>query len=85
MERRRKRVKVGNEEVDCDQVTFQPAGENWNEYLASDGTVLRLKLVVTEVLRMIDRYDAEGNPMYVVRSSNVMVVSPPDNLRKENA
>lgn len=84
MEReRRKRVRVGNEEVDAIQLTFQSAGENWNEYLTNDGSVLKLKTVATEIYRIIDRYDTEGNPQYVIKSANILTVSAPDNLRQQ--
>lgn len=80
---RRKRIKINGQEVDVVQVTFQSAGENWNEYLLSDGTVLKLKVVATEIFRMADVYDADGNPQYIVKSANVLASSVPDNLRRQ--
>jgi hypothetical protein len=43
--------------------------------------VLRCKVVVTDVLRVEGRYDARGNPVYVVESTNILVVDAPDELR----
>lgn len=65
------------------EMSFQPSGEHWNEYLCDDGSVVKLKTVVTEVLRLEGEYDSEGNPVYVVKSANVVTVSAPDNLRKK--
>jgi hypothetical protein len=62
---------------------FQTGGEHFNEYLVEDGTVIKLKLVVTEILRLDDEYDAEGNPVYLVASANVPFVSSPDELRQK--
>ncbi len=62
---------------------FQTGGEHWNEYLVEDGSVLRVKLVATEVIRLDGQYDQEGNPVYILNSTNVMVVSAPDDLRRE--
>ena len=70
-------------EVEAEVVGFQTAGENWNEYLLDDGTRLRIKLVLTEVLRIADQYDAEGNPAYVARSQNVVAVDAPESVRRE--
>jgi len=81
---RRKRIKIGDQDVEVVQLTFTAAGENWNEYLVNDGSVIRLKVVATEILRVPDRYDADGNPQYVVRSTNVVTVSAPENLRRPN-
>ncbi len=48
--------------------------ERWNEIRLSDGTVLRMKIVVVEVFRFDDQHDADRNPVYSVKSSNVLVV-----------
>ena len=59
---------------------FQTGGEHWNEYLVDDGSVLRLKLVATEVIRLDGQFDQEGNPLYMVNSTNVLTVSAPEDL-----
>jgi hypothetical protein len=59
--------------------------EPWTEYLLDDGTVVRLKLVVTAAYRVKDQWDPEGNPVYVLTSTNVVKTSSPDNLRKGEA
>ncbi len=63
---------------DATPVGFQNAREYWNEYLLDDGTIIRLKLVATEVLRVDDMLDANGAPIYVVKSTNVMTANPPE-------
>lgn len=67
---------------DAEQVEVQQASEQWNQYLLADGSVVRLKTIVTEVWRIIDEFDAEGNPAYIVRSRNVVTVTAPDELRR---
>ena len=62
---------------------FQTGAEYFNEYLVEDGTVVKLKLVVTEILRLDGEYDAEGSPIYIVISTNVPYVSAPDDLRQK--
>ncbi len=48
----------------------------------SDGTILNMKLVISRVVRVPKQYDGDGNPSYVVQSSNIMaVINSPDNLR----
>jgi hypothetical protein len=63
---------------DATAVGFQNAREYWNEYLLDDGTIIRLKLVATEVLRLDDMRDQNGAPVYVVKSTNVIVANPPE-------
>lgn len=69
--------------VQATELSFQNAREHWNEYLLDDGTIIKLKPVATEVFRLDDRYDPQGNPVYLVKSTNVMVVSSPEDLRKK--
>jgi hypothetical protein len=81
----RKKVSLPNgQEVEGTVMPFQVGGENFNEYVVEDGTILKVKLVVTEVLRIDGAYDAEGNPVYLVASTNVMSVSSPDSLRQKS-
>lgn len=61
---------------------FQVGNENWNEYLLEDGTVLRVKLVATEVVRLDDVYDPDGDPVYIIKSQNVVASSVPEKLKK---
>ena len=65
-------------EHDATPIGFQNAREYWNEYLLDDGTIIRLKLVATEVLRVDGMKDANGGPVYVVKSTNVITSNPPD-------
>ena len=58
-------------------LSFQNAREHWNEYLLEDGTLLKIKLVATEAFKVEDLKDDEGNPIYVMKSKNVLVVVPP--------
>ncbi len=64
-------------------IPFRGDVEHWNEYLLDDGTVVRMKAIVTEIARIDGQYDAEGNPAYMVFSTNVTHVSAPDDLKRE--
>lgn len=69
-------------EAEAEVVGFRANNENWNDYLLDDGTVLRMKLVVTEVMRVAGQYDQAGNPAYIVNSTNVITVDAPEDLIK---
>jgi hypothetical protein len=81
---RKKKVPApdGNGMADGTELGFQTGGEHWNEYLVDDGSVLRIKLVVTDVARVEGHYDPEGNPIYYVSSTNVLTVSARPELKK---
>lgn len=65
------------------EVGFRSSGENWNEYLLDDGTVFRIKLIVTDIYRVDGKYDDQGNPQYVAKSTNVAAVSAPEDMRRK--
>ena len=80
--RKKKARMPDGREVEAVEMSFQAASENWNEYLLDDGSVVRMKLVATEVVRVEGEYDPQGQPVYLVQSTNLMVVSAPDNLKR---
>ena len=43
--------------------------------MLDDGTVARLKLVVTGVLRLEGMQDQKGQPVYIIESTNVTAIS----------
>jgi hypothetical protein len=71
-------------EIEAEVIGHRTSGEHWSEYLLEDQTVLRLKPVVTEILRLEGQYDPMGNPVYVVQSTNVVSVDAPDELRRQS-
>ncbi len=60
--------KAEGEEVDWKVVQ----AEDWSEYACSDGTKLRMKTIITKIARLSKR-NAEGEPIYVVSTQNVVV------------
>lgn len=79
---RKKRIDFGNGPTDVTEVGYRASGEHWNEYLLDDKTVLRVKTVVTEVVRVDGMYDEGGDPAYLIKSQNVISVSAPEELRR---
>jgi hypothetical protein len=75
-------VRFGNQELEGEIVPFRGDVEHWNEYLLDDGTVVRMKVVAMEMVRVDGQYDADGNPVYIINSTNVTHVSAPDELKR---
>lgn len=82
MERRRK-VPYQGKQCEGIEIPIKSSGELWSEYLLEDGTVLRLKVVMTDVIKVENEYDAEGTPVYVMKSTMISSVSAPEHLRKK--
>jgi hypothetical protein len=71
--------------VEAEIIPFRGDVEHWNEYLLDDGTVLRMKSIVREVVRLNEHYDAEGNPAYYIDSANVTHISAPEELKRKDS
>jgi hypothetical protein len=72
-------------EVEAEVVGFRAANEHWNEYLLDDGTVFKIKLVVTEIARVKGLYDEKGDPVYAATHTQVTAVDAPDSLRQSGS
>ena len=75
-------IKWQGRDVDGLEVRFRSNHEEWNDYTLEDGSNIRMKAVVSEIVRLDGEYDAEGNPVYLVKSTNVLVIKAPDNLKR---
>ena len=52
--------------------------EKWNRYrILRTGQSVRLRLMTTEIRRVIDRYDNDGLPFYLINSGMSIMVNPP--------
>ena len=77
------KLNFSGEEVQATPVDINQASEYWNQYLLDDGSVMKIKLVTTKIMRVDDKYDNEGNPLYFVQSTNVVSVNSPEELKKK--
>lgn len=73
MARRRKFVDPrSGQTIEGTVVNVQETTERWTDVRLVDGTTFRMKVVVDEVIRHDGTKDAEGNPVYTIRSHNVV-------------
>ncbi len=80
--RRKVPVRPGETPKEAELVPINQSQEYWNEYILQDGSVVRLKTVATEIWRVLDEFDQDGNPVYVVKSGNIVNVIGAENLRR---
>ncbi len=51
---------------------FLTRKEDFNEYQLEDGKVLRIKMVVTRIIRLEGETAPDGSPVYLIQSQNVV-------------
>lgn len=74
---RRTRINIGDRTIEAEDMEFRTGREDWSEYIVEDGYTVRIKLVVSSILKTADR-DPQGNPVYIVQSTNIVKVLPPE-------
>jgi len=81
---RPKKVKVPVQGKDTPgvEVDVKSSVEHWNEYELSDGTALKVKVVVTRVVRT-DNFKPDGEPVYFFEVATVGATTVPNNLKEK--
>lgn len=67
------------------RVEVEEEDECWNEYTLKDGTVLRIKVVLAQVAKSIDKPipKSGGEPLYNVRTETVIDTIVPEDQYME--
>lgn len=66
------KVQYQGKQVDGEAVDFLARKEDFNEYQLTDGNILRIKMVVTRIIRLNEEKTPDGNPIYLIQSQNVV-------------
>lgn len=69
-------LKLGDRVVSAEKVEFNPITENWSLYRLEDGSVVRLRLIVSEIFKLPGSDPVTGMPQYLAKSTNIMAVEP---------
>lgn len=78
----KKNYKLGDQDVPGEEVEFEVEREGFNTYILGDGTRLKMKAVVNKIVRL-DAYKPDGEPLYLINSTNVASADVPDQLKKK--
>ena len=80
----KRKINLGGNEFMAEEIEFEsPEGEKWNKYILHDGTELKVKAVVAEILRLEGHYAPNGDPMYTVNASLLVNSNSPEQLKKK--
>ncbi len=66
------------------EVYMISSDEKWSSITLEDGTTIRLKPTATQVIKVEGEYDQDGNPIYLTKFANVMVIDAPESLRRKD-
>jgi len=58
--------------------------ERFSEVKLADGTILKTKMSAIEATRIDDQWDKDGNPIYLLQSSNIVAIAESPELLKRS-
>ncbi len=70
------------EPIEGSAIQIRQSVERYSDVELADGTVIRIKPSVTQVVRLKERWDDLGNPVYIVASQNIVVIEKIDEQLK---
>jgi len=79
----RRKVNFNGQSVDGVIVDFEADKEQWSTYVLHDGSALKIKAVLTEVMRLEGIFGPNGDPVYMVQASQIVHVNAADPLRRQ--
>jgi len=69
-------------EVPGEEIPFEAKAETWNQYELADGSRLKVKYVMLDVIRL-EEYSDNGDPIYMIRGQQIIGVEVPENLKRK--
>ena len=66
------KVQYQGRQVEGEPVDFLTRKEDFNEYQLTDGKILKIKMVVTRIIKLEEEKAPDGNPIYLIQSQNVV-------------
>lgn len=71
--------------MDGFEVPIVESTERWTEIKLEDGAILRVKPSIISAIRIPGQWDQDGNPQYVLKATNAMMVAEADERYKRGA
>jgi hypothetical protein len=69
--------------VEGELIDFQSKNESWNQYELADGSSMKMKVVLLEIMRLLNEHNPAGEPVYVFTAQQITAVDSPDHLKKK--
>ena len=79
----KKTIEYQGRKVEGEVLEFDAKSEVWNQYALEDGTSMKMKLVLLEVIRVLNEFSPNGDPVYQFSAQQIVGITSPDNLKKK--
>lgn len=76
------KVLRGDKWIAGEEKDFVTKKEDWNVYELEDGTTIKLKTIVTKIIKLSMKNPASNDPVYSVSSGNIVTAIVPEKKKK---
>ena len=73
-------LQYGDKPAKGEQLAFEPEKEPWCVYTLEDGSTLKARTVVTQVVKVKDHFHPDGKQVYLINFSLMSVTEDPAKL-----
>ncbi len=80
MDENKVRVPWKGKDVEGVRLKFKTKEEDWNHYETEDGSTVKMKTVVSDIIRLLKEHKEDGEPIYLIKSTNIVETVAPDEL-----
>ena len=77
------KVKIGDEWVEGEEINFHAEQDDWHIYKLEDGTTVKLKVIVTKIIRTEKWNPNLNDPIYSISSNTIVETIVPENLKRK--
>lgn len=71
--------------VDGYDIPVAESIERWSEVKLEDGMTLRAKISIVGAIKLTDRVDAQGNPVYLLNAAPIITMGAPGSNTTKDA
>jgi hypothetical protein len=64
-------------------IEFEVKSEPWTTYQLEDGTVVKAKVIMLDVVRLEEFNEQTGEPIYQFAAQHIIAVQVPEELKKK--
>jgi hypothetical protein len=78
-----RKIQFQGREVTAHEVAFESSGEAFSHYQLEDGTSLKMKIVLLDVMRLEGEYSENGDPVYIFSAHQLTGIQAAEDLKKK--
>ena len=64
-------IKFQGRDIEADLINISSSDDDWSDFTLEDGTVIKIKTILTKVLRATTEKTEIGEPLYILQMTQI--------------